>query len=97
MSHYFCHRPLTAVALAILMLTGGMMARPAPAPLVAGRRPPQLLGAASLLAAPQAVRLAPIARATNTEALPTAPALKEPNIRLHPPPFGAGQRRGRQA
>ena len=62
MSHYFGCRPLTAVALAILMLTGGVMARPAPAPLVAGRRPPQLLGAASLLAAPQAVRFAPIAQ-----------------------------------
>jgi hypothetical protein len=83
MSHYFGCQPLTAVALAILMLTGGVMARPAPAPLVAGRRPPQLLGAATLLAAPPAVRLATIARATDTDAAPAAPTLKEPNIRLH--------------
>ena len=100
MSHYFCRRgPLASVAPAVLVLAGRMMTCPASAPLVAGRRPPQLFGAAGLLALPQAVRLTPIARAADPYVDPAAPALKEPKLHSYPLPAaldsaGGGRHKG---
>lgn len=100
MSHYFC-RDLSlqppALALAISALSRRMSPRAAAAPLVPRRCLAQLLPAAHVLAASQAVRLSPVARATDPDGAPTAPALIPPIGSLHPRPRSTGQRRGKQA
>ncbi len=98
MSHLFCGAwPLT-VALAISTLSRRMVQRPTAAPLVACRRPPQLLPPAQLLAAPRAIRLSTVAPAADPHGDPAAPAVIPP-IRSHPNSTAhtAGQRRGKQA
>ena len=100
MSHYFC-RDLSlqppALTLAVSALSRCVSPCAAAAPLVPGRCLAQLLPAAHVLAAPQAVRLSPVARATDPDGAPTAPALIPPIGSLHPRPRSTGQRRGKQA
>jgi hypothetical protein len=92
MSHYFCRDlPLLfpALTLAITALSRRVSPRATAAPLVTGRCPAQLLPAVHVLAAPQAVRLPPVARATDSDGAPTASAVKLPIGTLHPRPPSA--------
>ena len=87
MSHYIFGRrwPLTtaALTLAVLSLSGRVMPRAAAAPLITSGGLALLLPLAQVLTAPRAVRLSPVAWATDPNGDPTAPAVKLPKLRLH--------------
>ncbi len=87
MSHYFCRGlQSAALTLAVSALARRMIPRATAAPLIAGRCLAQLLLAVQVLAAAQAVRLTPVARATDPDGDPAAPAVKQPKGSLHPRP-----------
>jgi len=89
MSHYFCRDlPLqsSALTLAVSALSRRVSPRATAAPLVTGRCLAQLLPAVHVLAAPRAVRLSPVARATDSDGAPTVPAVKHPIGSFHPRP-----------
>ena len=89
MSHYFCRElPLqsSALTLAVSALSRRVSPCTTAAPLVTGRCLAQLLPAVHVLAAPQAVRLSPVARPTDSHGAPTPPAVKHPIGSFHPRP-----------
>lgn len=92
MSHYFYRDlllQLLVLTLAVSALSRCVTPRAAAGPLIAGRCLAQLLPAVQVLTASRAIRLSPVARTTDPDGAPTAPAPIPPIGSLHPTPPAA--------